>query len=189
MKGIKKMLVVKKSSIITLCLISILVVAGYLNYVNKKIELPSSLAVTSENEESYFEEKEPENYGEVKFVGATPKNETDIRFERDKKKSEVIAMYKEVSENTALGEKEKNEAAMAMLKLAKESDMEINIETLIAAKGFSNPTAVISNDGVTVFVEKDSLTKTDIAVIRDVVIAETNVTSDRIRINLNETGN
>lgn len=185
MKGIKKMLVVRKSSIITLCLISILVVAGYLNYVNTKNTIPDSLVVTSGNEESYFEGKEPENYGEAKFVGTAPSEQSDMRFERDKKKSEIIAMYKEMAENSALSEAEKNEASLNMLKLLKETNAEINIEALLDAKGFEKPVAIISEDGVSVFVKKDALTKTDIAVIRDIIMGETNVTSDKIRINAN----
>lgn len=185
MKGIKKMLIVKKSSIITLCLISILVVAGYLNYVNTPKSENDSVSVSAEGEEESFYEEEPENYGEAKFVDSSAVGEEsaeDLRYERDKKKSEAIAMYKEIAEDKGISEELKNQAAEAAVKAARDTEMENNMEALISKKGYENPVALITNDGVTVFVDKEELTKTDIAVLRDIIIAETKVTSDKIRI-------
>ena len=187
MKGIKKMLVLKKSSIITICLISILVVAGYLNFMNTPKTINESVIVSTEGEEKNYEE-EPKTYGEAKFVDSSnvsDKSLGELRYERDKKKSEILAVYKQIMENAKSTEEQISEATASVLKLAKDTDMETNMESLLSAKKFENPAVIISNDGVSVFVDKEELTKTDIAVIRDVVIGETNLTSDRIRISGN----
>ncbi len=186
MKGIKKMLIVKKSSIITLCLISILVVAGYLNFINTPGISEETLSVSSEGEEDYYEE--PENYGEAKFVDSSAVTESSadsLRYERDKKKSEIISIYKELAEDNKTDESTRAEAAKAALKAAKDAESENNMEALLNQKGYEDVIALITNDGVTVSVDKDELLKTDIAVIRDVIISETGVTSDKIRIRNN----
>ncbi len=187
MKGIKKMLIVKKSSVITLCLISVLVVAGYLNFINTPKVPEETVRVSSEGEEeSYYEE--PENYGEAKFVDSSAVTESsgdNLRYERDKKKSEIISIYKELAEDNKTDESTRAEAAKAALKAAKDAESENNMEALLNQKGYEDVIALITNDGVTVSVEKDELLKNDIAVIRDVIISETGVTSDKIRIRNN----
>lgn len=182
MKGIKKMLIVKKSRIITLCLISILVVAGYLNFINTPRLSDKSVSVSTKGEEEIYEE--PENYGEAKFVDSSALTE-NLRYERDKKMSEIISLYKEIAEDNKIDEATRNEAAKAAVDAAKTAESEVNIESLLSQKDYEDAVALITNDGVTVSVDKDELLKTDIAIIREVIINETGVTSDKIRIRNN----
>lgn len=186
MKGIKKMLVVKKSSIITLCLISILVVAGYLNFLNTPQVPDESVTVNKSASEDIFEGEEPETFGEAKFVDTTTAEESAIstlRFERDKKRSELAAMYKQISENKLTDKDTAVEAGKEAIRVLKNAESEMNIENILTAKGLKNPFAFITADGITVFVENETLLKTDIALIVQTVVAETGVTTDRIRIN------
>jgi len=181
MKGIKKMLIVKKSSIITLCLISILIVAGYLNYINTPTKAPDTVTVNNTAPEDIFEGEEPETFGEARFVDNS--TNTSLRYERDKKRSEIAAMYKEISQNKEASKELTDQAAAEAMRVLKDSESEINIESILSSKNFENPFVYITADGVTVFVENEKLIKTDIALIAETVIAETGVTSDKIRIN------
>ena len=93
MKGIKKMLVLKKSSIVTVCLIFVLLAAGYINFINTPKMAGESVSVSSEGGEDKYESEEPETYGEAKFVAGnsvSDKNTYDLRYERDKKKISSI---------------------------------------------------------------------------------------------------
>ena len=61
-------------------------------------------------------------------------------------------------------------------------EKEGNVENLLKAKGFKDAIVYITDDSVSVTVKTDGLTAADSAKIYDIVISETGVSSDKIKI-------
>ena len=69
-----------------------------------------------------------------------------------------------------------------MIQTAQNIEKEGAVENILKGKGFANVSAYISDDSITVAVLTDGLNPTDVAKIRDVVISETKLKADKIKI-------
>ena len=174
------MMVVKKKQIVTVAMAILLVLAGYINYVyidKEDKELP--VATNIDNEPV-------ENYGEAKFVSAPDSAKEEYfnltKTNRDKSRSEAIALIKQVSENENADGEAKKTAQTEMIKIATNIQKEGNIENILMNKGFSGVSAFINDTRVTVSVISDGLEPDDVAKIRDIVMAETGYSADKIYI-------
>lgn len=173
------MMVLKKKQIVTVAMAMLLVMAGYINYVyiDKEDNLP--VATNIDNEPV-------ENYGEAQFVSSndTARNEyfNLTKTNKDKVRSEAIALIKEVSDNENADTEAKKTAQSEMIKIAKNIEKEGNIENILMNKGFSDVSAFINDERVTVSVLTTGLKPADVANIRDVVISATGYPADKITI-------
>ena len=72
----------------------------------------------------------------------------------------------------------------AMGVLAENAEKEARVESLIVAKGYRQCVAYISDDGANIIVEKtaEGLQNTDLARIKEIVIEETALTPEQIKI-------
>ena len=73
-------------------------------------------------------------------------------------------------------------AQSSMMVIAGNIEKEANIENILAGKGFMKVSAYINERGITVAVMTEGLKPEDVAKIRDVVISETGITADKIKI-------
>lgn len=173
------MMVLKKKQIVTVALALLLVMAGYINYVyvDKEDELAVAKNIDSEP---------VENYGEAQFVSAPDSAREDYfnltKTNKDKARSEAIALIKEISENENADPEAKKTAQTEMVKIATNIQKEGNIENVLMNKGFSGVSAFINDGRVTISVLSEGLTPSDVAKIRDVVISETGYSADKINI-------
>ena len=103
-------------------------------------------------------------------------------IDRERVRDTAIETLREVVENEETSAETKQEALAKMTKLADAMTGEVNIENLVMAKGFENCVAVINDGSVDVIVKTVGLLPSDIAQIRDIVISETNVPVENIRI-------
>lgn len=181
-----KMMVFKKNSIVTMALISILVVAGYLNYADKQaIKEDAAEVSTVENEQPEIKEEEPEHYGEAKFVSADKNSGDSEKLKAEKERSRAIEIYRGISEGDIATEEQKKDAALKAEKAADAMISEANIESVLAGKGFKNPCVTVGEQNVYVSVIADELDAAELAMIRETVIEETGVSSDKIRVSVN----
>ncbi len=175
------MMIFKKKQIVTMALVALLVVAGYLNYIYLDSSLPGGQMVSGE-----LTEPEEINYGEAKFVsnmeGAKSDYFNETRLSKEKARSEALNLLKQVSENPAASAEEKKIAQQQILQMAKNTEMEMTVENILKGKGFSDISAYLSEDSITIAVMTDGLNPTDVAKIRDVVVDETKLTADKIKI-------
>ncbi len=176
------MMIFKKKQIVTTTLVALLVVAGYLNFVYLDSSLPDGgMMVSGEPSET-----EEINYGEAKFVSNTNSSKNDYfseaKINKEKAKSEALNMLRQVSENPAATAEEKKIAQQQILQMAKKTETEMTIENILKGKGFSEVSAYFSEDMITVAIRTDGLTPADVAKIRDVVIAESKLKADQIKI-------
>ena len=135
------------------------------------------------------------NYGDTKFVdkiedeGVTSTisgndNFANARLTRKTSRDEAISILNETINNDKAGEEAKKTASASVEIMSANALSEGAIETVMSAKGFEQSVVFISDDGVNVLVSKGDVefTAQDAAVIKDVVIQETNISADKIKI-------
>ncbi|MBE7021005.1 MAG: SpoIIIAH-like family protein [Ruminococcaceae bacterium] len=171
------MMVIKKKQLVTVAFALLLVLAGYINFSYGGKED----TVTASNP------GETKMYGEARYVSA-PGNAGESYFNtaktnKDKARSETLALIKELAESEDADKEAKKNAQIEMIKIAKNIEKESNIENILMHKGFENVSAFINDDRVTVSVLTEGLKPEEIARIRDVIISETGYTADKININ------
>lgn len=177
------MMIFKKRQIVTVTLVALLVVAGYLNFIYLG-ETPqeNGQMVSGAGQES----EENVNYGEAKFVtnmdGAKKDYFNETKLNKEKTRGESVALLKQVTESPNAGAEEKKQAQQKMIQTAQNIEKEGAVENILKGKGFANVSAYISDDSITVAVLTDGLNPTDVAKIRDVVISETKLKADKIKI-------
>ncbi len=108
----------------------------------------------------------------------------ETRLERQTTRDQELAVLKETVEKEDVTEEAKASAEAQIAAIAANSVTESRIESLVTAKGFLECVAMISDAGVSVVVlpEVAGLQASDVAKIKDIVIQETNVSADMIRI-------
>lgn len=106
------------------------------------------------------------------------------RLERQTSRDQELSLLKETLEQTDVAEDTRASTEAQIAAIAANSVMESRIESLVTAKGFLECVALIGDGGVSVVVlpRTPGLQASDVAKIKDIVIQETNVTADMIRI-------
>lgn len=99
---------------------------------------------------------------------------------RAKNKDTLLAIIN----NANIEESAKQEAIQDMIRLTEISEKENAAETLLMAKGFSDPVVSISSEKVDVVVNASSITDAQRAQIEDIVKRKTEVSADQIVISL-----
>ncbi len=171
------MMVIKKKQIVTVAMALLLVLAGYINFSY----MGNDDSVNVSNTE------DTKMYGEAQYVSA-PENAGENYFNtaktnKDKARSESLALIKELAESENADPEAKKTAQTEMIKIAKSIEKESNMENILNHKGFKDVSVFINDDRVTVSVLTKGLKPEEIARIRDVVISETGYPADKININ------
>ncbi len=170
------MIVFHKKQVVTLTLMALLVVAGYMNFIY--LDAPEQTQTVSLNEEEEI------RYGEATYVSATTQTDyfQETKLNKEKARSEAIALLREVSENPDAGAEDKKNAAQKMMQIAENIEKENAIESTLQGKGFQKISVYISEENITVSVGTTGLNPTEVAKIRDAVIAETKRPAEQIKI-------
>ena len=107
---------------------------------------------------------------------------TATALSREQSRDEAIDVLTLVTENAEASEEAKAEAAAKISKIAVDIQNEMNIETLVKAKGFEDCVAIISDDAVSVIVRADSLQANEAAQILAIVYDTTGTNPDNVSI-------
>ena len=178
-----KMFVLKKKSIVTMALISVLVIAGYLNYFAVPKGGYEAVETSGKAEES-DKIPEVENYGEVKLVSAdNPSSAEDTKLSAEKERSRAIDIYREIAKDKNADVKTAGEAAEKAENAARAILFEGNCESALLTKGFSSPLVTVTEENVYVSVQKDNLSPEDISAIGELIVSETGYPFGKIKIN------
>ncbi|MGI6752520.1 MAG: SpoIIIAH-like family protein [Anaerovoracaceae bacterium] len=105
----------------------------------------------------------------------------ELRATLNMDRNEIISMLSGVIEEAPDGA-EKTNATKQKLKLIEYMEKENTIESLLENKGFIDAFVVITDTSVNVTVNKQELTKSDVAKILDIVVRETGRNPDQIVI-------
>lgn len=105
------------------------------------------------------------------------------RLSRKQARDTAISMLEEAKDEENASEEVANEASETLQVLAGYTVAETQIENLVVAKGYADCVAFMGADSVSIVVSApDGLEATDVAKIKDIVIAETSYTPGQIKI-------
>ena len=107
---------------------------------------------------------------------------TATALSREQSRDEAIDVLTLVTESTEATAEAKAEAAAKISKIAVDIQNEMNIETLVKAKGFEECVAIISDDAVSVIVKADSLQANEAAQILAIVYDTTGINPENVSI-------
>ena len=165
---------IKKRQFLVVAL-SLLIVAGaYLT--NKKTE-PVQSVMNQEVTES------PKVYGEAQFVNGKGENLFEqARLTRDKARGEALDLLREITQNPESDSTAQNDAIQTMTKMATATEQEGKIENELKAKGFGDAVVFITDAGASISLADQSFKEEEISKILSVVVAETGLGTDKIKI-------
>ena len=107
---------------------------------------------------------------------------TSTALSRTQSRDEAIDVLKLVTEDAEASEEAKAEAAAKISKIAVDIQNEVNIETLVKAKGFEECVAIIGDDAVSVVVKAEVLQANEAAQIFSIVYETTGISPENISI-------
>ena len=154
--------------------------AVYLNY-RWFYDPIGSLGYGDNNMENGYSDSE--TTGADTSTGSSANNYfTATVLSREQSRDEAIDVLTLVTENAEASEEAKAEAAAKISKIAVDIQNEMNIETLVKAKGFEDCVAIISDDAVSVIVRADSLQANEAAQILAIVYDTTGINPENVSI-------
>jgi hypothetical protein len=166
------MVVFHKRKIAAVLCTALLAVAGVVNYNQYVGSKTVSLPVPSK-EEKYDENI---NYGEAKYVSK------DNSVEKNKSRSEAVALLKSVAESKDAATDKKAEAQGELIRIAKDIEKEAIVTELLTKKGFSDVAVFLNSPQATVSVKSEGLSQSDLAKIRDTLKNDGNIQAQNLKI-------
>jgi len=106
----------------------------------------------------------------------------EYRLERDKARSEQVNIYRELVNNPNTDEGTKKEAQRKMLELTEKMEKEMEIESLIRARGYRDALAYIHDEAVDVIIQTNGLERDDVHKIGDIIIKVTGFNTEDVTI-------
>jgi len=184
-------MILNKKHIILAALVLALGVAVYLNFVFAERDglVEGEDMVTDKNygDAEFVDEDEEADAAadEVQSVAAGSSFE-EARLSRTRARDEAIETLKQIftdlNAEDAQGGEEAAQAAMEAVGLARSIESESKIENLILAKGFEECLVYISEDSAEVAIKSEGLLANEVSVIKDLILQETNLTAENIKI-------
>ena len=107
---------------------------------------------------------------------------TSTALDRQEARDEALDVLKMVTESAESSEEAKAEAQKKISQIAVDIQNEVNIETLVKAKGFEDCVAIISDGAVSVIVGAESLQAAEAAQILTIVYETTGVNPENVSI-------
>ncbi|MGL5972546.1 MAG: SpoIIIAH-like family protein [Oscillospiraceae bacterium] len=130
-----------------------------------------------------------ENYGDSQLVNGEVKSEnkdskyfSETKLERDKKRDESVETIQTSLNNKNLSSDEKSKLTEDLSNIVNKKEVETKIESLIKAKGFNQCVVFVDQDKANVVVQSEGLTGEQAAQIKDIILRESKVKAENIRI-------
>ena len=187
----------RKNQVIITALAIMIVVAGYLDHVQRQKRNAQELEETSASmqdgamqdmsmQDLSAEDLGEDTTGEALLVSGSV--QTDIFAAAKLSREQMRARNKEtltaLIENEEVAETQREEAVAAMIALTDTAERENAAEVLLQAKGFGSVVVNITDESVDVCVGATSLTDSQVAQIQDIVERKTGITAQNTVITL-----
>ena len=105
------------------------------------------------------------------------------RLTRQQARDNAISLLQEAAQQEGAGETAATEASEGIQVLASYTLTEAQIENLVTAKGYADCVAFMGEDSISVVVSaEEGLAAEDVAKITEIVLAETDYTTDQIKV-------
>ncbi len=171
MKGKKKdFSLLKKKKFMIFVMVLLIGVTGYVNYSHNKGETAKVL-------------------GEAQYVSTNTEVEVSktqtLKMEREEARDKAKSALEEIIKNEGYSNEAKQEAEKKLIALAEYIRIEGDVETLIKDKGFEEVVVTYNENGIVADIFKDELLNTEIAKITEIIVSQTNLSTDKIKITTN----
>ena len=188
----------KKNQVMIAALAVMIAAAGYLNYTGRLFgtEKDDTTQTSADltNQELLDISEEDTATGSEDILSNDSETEgtpgeavlTNTTAETTVAREQVMAQSKEtlqsIIDNKNLSDEQKQDAVDQMVALTKRAELEADIESLMAAKGFSEAVVSIGDDSVDVVVKAEELTDANRAKIEEILTRKTEVSPEGIVI-------
>ena len=191
----------KKNQVMIAALAVMIAAAGYLNYTGrlfgteKDDTTQTSADLTNQelldiseedtatgSEDILSNDSETEGTpGEAVLTNTTAET-TVAKVSREQVMAQSKETLQSIIDNKNLSDEQKQDAVDQMVALTKRAELEADIESLMAAKGFSEAVVSIGDDSVDVVVKAEELTDANRAKIEEILTRKTEVSPEGIVI-------
>ncbi|MBC5579933.1 SpoIIIAH-like family protein [Anaerofilum sp. BX8] len=128
------------------------------------------------------------NYGDAQLVSLSTSGDSkyfdEARLTRSKTRDEALDTLQKSLKNSKLSDEEKKALTDQLSGIITSIAAEGEIENMVKAKGFVDCVAFLDGDkaNITVKTKSDALTKSEVAQIRDIVIAKSDISAKNITV-------
>lgn len=151
---------------------------------NTSSEDTSSNTSASSKASSKTESNEKENNSKntSSVLSKSAEYFSKVRLERQQTQDELMELAKSVVEATDSNGKGREEAVEQLNKMSDTIQQQTNVESLIIAKGFDDCVAFIQNGECSIVVTGQELKSDLLIAIKDIVMGQTGLSFDKIRV-------
>ncbi len=178
-----------KRNLLILTVVLFVSAAAYLNWnysqsaANVGKILGESTLVNGSGEGSTLEEEEPAG-GEQEVFSANSDYFDTARLNRKESRDNALALLKEAAADENADQAVIDDANKQMQQIADNTVTESTIENLVIAKGYTDCVAFVNENSASIVIAgtENGLENSDIAKVTDIVMEETGLTADKIKI-------
>lgn len=181
----KPTVIIGKKQIIMTCLTLMLAIAVYINYASAPMPTKDGTAIET------AEMGDTVNYGETEFVNAQTELDAEpaaadyfaqARLDKMNNRDEAVQTLQTIIGGGDLTEDELVVNAIDAVEVSKLIESEGTIESLVKAQGFEDCVAYLDGESAKVVIKTEGLDKAQAASVKDIILGETNVSAENIRI-------
>ena len=177
----KPSLIIGKKQIIMTCLTLMLAVAVYINYAASPDLMSDKKNKTIKNQ------SETVNYGQTEFVNAAAETAAgdyfaQARLDKMNDRDDAVQTLQSIIGGGDITENEMVVNALDAVEVSKLIESEGTIESLVKAQGFQDCVAYLDGETAKVVVKTEGLDKAQAASIKEIILGETEVPAENIRI-------
>ncbi len=177
---------INKRQIVFLSLALVVCIAVYLNWRFLDRVDTGDKGIVSVDTNQKENKEDGKVLGEAQLVQGEAKDIdayfSECRTSKQKTRDEALELLKTVAESEDSEDEIKEKANSDMINLAKVTDVESTIESLIKAKGFEECMVYINDQSVNVVVATSGLSAEQAAQINEIVISESGKAASAIKI-------
>ncbi|HEX3027979.1 MAG TPA: SpoIIIAH-like family protein [Clostridia bacterium] len=169
------MMVFKRKQVVVLALVLMLVVAGYIQWTYKNSSSNVSKDTGNQGEAIYVsgDNKTQDKTKDKKASKFANDYFAQAKLDRDMSRSKSKDTFKSITEDQNATKEEKAEAYDEMMRLSKNAEKEMRMETLIKREGYSDVLVLLGDDGsVDIEFKSPTMTSQQVAKITDIVIRQ-----------------
>ena len=172
----------RSKQILVLGLVALVLIAGYVRWTEDDFEDYLPAAHMDEADRDVVSGISSAEGGITVGTATTSSYFAETRQRKDIARSEAIELLNGLINNTSTTPEARTNAQDQVAAIARNIEREAIIESLIRARGIEEAVVFIDDNNVSVVVKEDDLTAAQVAQIQDIVIGQTGIRSDRIRI-------
>lgn len=203
------MMILKRKEIIAAALVVMIGVAGYLNWsyqdtirvtdgetyseTGKKLGEAQYVSTTKNDEDADKSDSKDDKKDSKKAEKKNNQTDdqtkstsadyfTEARLEKESSRSKSLEILNQTAANESFDANIRQKAQNQILKMAEDVEKESMIEKVAQAKGYQEVAVYIDGDSVKLIVKKDSLNEQDVAKLKDIIVEQTGISPQNIKI-------